>query len=214
MKLLKFNSYEDYKRIQIETNKRKLQKISTTAKELRFVANFIQKNIPEASFGLCHGVRNGYEVKQLRALLGVNVLGTEISETANQFEHVMQWDFHDVKQEWTGNVDFIYSNAWDHSYDPDAMLRSWMSCLRPNGRCFLQWTRRHTDRALRGADCFGLSFDEMIQWASKDYKVEKVKKIQEFKSFNALTLLQDIFKKGRLSIRGGKVFIVILKNKN
>ena len=177
MKLLKFDSYEEYQQIQREAYQRKLKKIWVTDKELRFIARFIQQHLPPVSFGLCHGVRNGYEVQKLRALLGVEVIGTDLGETAHQFPHVIQWDFHEIKEEWKGAVDFIYSNAWDHSYDPALMLRRWMSCLRPHGCCFLQWTRDHDVHAVREADCFGLAFDEMLDRISQDYEIEQVQEI-------------------------------------
>src|SRR3972149_6452637 len=102
MRLLTFGSYEQYVETQTQTNRRKLKKVWVTPKELRAVARYVRRHIPGASFGLCHGVRNGYEVGRLRDLLGIEVLGTEISDTANQFEHVIQWDYHEVKPEWRG----------------------------------------------------------------------------------------------------------------
>src|SRR5262249_44726855 len=110
--------------------------------------------------GVCHGVRNGWEVRKFRELLGINVLGTEISDTAKHYLGVIQWDFHRVKKEWLQNVDFIYSNALDHSYDPSFCLHQWMKCLKPTGRCFIQWTVFHSEGDIDGADCFGASFHE------------------------------------------------------
>jgi hypothetical protein len=45
-------------------------------------------------------------------------MGTEISDTAGQFPYTIQWDFHKTKAEWIDATDFIYSNCFDHSYDP------------------------------------------------------------------------------------------------
>jgi len=140
MKLLKFPTYEDYVKIQTKTNKRKLQFVWVSDKELKAISKYIQTHIPGASFGICHGVRNGYEVQKLRMLLGCEIIGTEISDTAIRMPYVIQWDFHEVKDEWINGVDFIYSNSWDHSYDPDRMLANWMRCVRQNGRSFLEWT--------------------------------------------------------------------------
>lgn len=213
MKLLKFDSYEEYTRIQTEVNKRKIDGISATDKELVFVANYVRDHLPEVAFGLCHGVRNGYEVSKLSALLGVPVIGTEISETARRFPHVIQWDFHEVREEWIGNVDFIYSNSWDHSYDPDRMLKNWMRCLRPHGRCFLQWTRGQDVHAVGEADCFGLSLEEMIHWVTKDYDLEKIKYMQTLAYGGWCRVLKSIMKKGRLGIRKRTVTILVVKNR-
>ena len=179
MKLLKFPTYEDYVKIQTKTNKRKLQFVWVSDKELKAISKYIQTHIPGASFGICHGVRNGYEVQKLRMLLGCEIIGTEISDTAIRMPYVIQWDFHEVKDEWINGVDFIYSNSWDHSYDPDRMLANWMRCVRQNGRSFLEWTAEHTDSKVRGADCFGGSLNEIIEWVNKSYKVDAVLKIKE-----------------------------------
>ena len=71
---------------------------------------------PKVSFGLCHGTRRGFEQKQIKEEFSkrgkdVNVIGTEISDTANQFESTIEWDFHNVHPDWVNNVDFIYSNS-------------------------------------------------------------------------------------------------------
>ena len=92
---------------------------------------------------MCHGTRNGSEqisFKQALKKTGheVNILGTEISDTATQFPNTIQWDFHNVKEEWKGSVCFIYSNSLDHSYDPVLCLRSWMSCIKDGGKIYLQ----------------------------------------------------------------------------
>ena len=50
--------------------------------------------------------------------INVNVLGTEISSTATNYPNTIEWDFHDVKEEWVSNVDIVYSNSIDHSYKP------------------------------------------------------------------------------------------------
>ncbi|MBK6621188.1 MAG: hypothetical protein IPG32_10020 [Saprospirales bacterium] len=51
--------------------------------------------------------------------MNCEVIGTEISDSASKFSHTIEWDFHEVKPEWIGRADFIYSNSFDHSYDPE-----------------------------------------------------------------------------------------------
>jgi len=98
-------------------------------------------------------VCSGYEVQELSRLLGIDVIGTDISPTASQFPNVLQWDFHDVKQEWIENVDFVYSNSWDHSFDLERLFKNWMECLKPSGRLFISWTPTPCC-SLRRCDCF------------------------------------------------------------
>lgn len=166
----KFVSYQKYVNAQTANNKYKLQLKPglhwITEQEMKILLAYIKKNIPQAKFGICHGVRNGWEVGKLRKL-GIEVIGTEISDTASQFKNVIQWDFHNVKPEWLNKTDFIYSNALDHSYNPEHCIRQWLKCLTPNGLCFIEWTSSH-DRAV------SWNVEEIIK------KVGTVKEIIEF----------------------------------
>jgi len=174
MKLLKYKNYDDYVKTQTEANKAKLKGVWAVKREIITISKYIKRNIPDASFGICHGVRNGWEVEIFKSVLKVNVIGTEISETASQFENVIQWDFHKIKDEWIGNVDFIYSNSWDHSYDPPYCLDQWMRCLKPTGRCFIEWSIFHSDVDVSDADCFGASIYEYQQIISRKYVIKHI----------------------------------------
>ena len=160
MELFTHLSEDRYIQAQILKNKKKLFVIASSDEELSAVALYIKTNIPAAKVGICHGVRNGYEVQQLRRLLGIEVFGTDIAPTANEFPNVIQWDFHDIKKEWIGKVDFIYSNSWDHSYDPERLFSNWMNCLRPGGGLFISWTPAHS-APVDEADCFSASLEEL-----------------------------------------------------
>ena len=208
MKVRSFDNYEQYVAVQTETNKQKLTHVWVTERELRKVAAYVRRTMPGASSGICHGVRNGYEVATFRRLLGIDVIGTEISDTATQFPNVIQWDYHDVKDEWLGRCDFIYSNSWDHSFDPNVMLERWMSCLRPTGRCFLQWTRNHMPKSIYGADCFGINYGEFIGWLGKRYVVERVIRLNKIPPSQAFTHPLRWFKYLLLPVR-----VVVVRNK-
>jgi hypothetical protein len=162
MKLGTFSSYSEYREAQIAKNLAKINAISLSDRELAIAAKYIRQMSPPATFGICHGVRNGYEVKKFRQLLKIDVIGTEISPSATRFPNVIEWDFHEVKSEWKGNVDFIYSNSWDHSYDPDLLFSRWLECLRPSGMLFIQWTAGQADVKEGDADCFGATLPELI----------------------------------------------------
>jgi SAM-dependent methyltransferase len=161
MKKLDYPSYQDYRDAQVRVNETKLESVWADRAELEWIASYVGDRVPGASFGVCHGARNGYEVEVFRELLGIEVIGTDISPTASGFPHLVQWDFHEPNPQWIGAVDFVYSNSWDHSYDFDRCLRAWMESLRPGGRCFLSWTRLHSDEGVHDADCLGLSLPEL-----------------------------------------------------
>ena len=94
--------------------------------------NVLQRtNTP--TFGLCHGVRSGWENKTLGEQLGCTVIGTEIGDKFGHPDITIQWDMHDVKDEWIGKCDVIYTNSFDHSYDPIYALKQWASCLKETG---------------------------------------------------------------------------------
>ncbi len=168
--------YERYRQIQTEGNKKKLEKVWAVEENIAFLAEYIRGRVSAPQFGLCHGTRRGKEQEWFRKYLGGDVLGTEISDTATQFPHTIQWDFHEVKPEWVDAVDFIYSNSLDHSYDPKKALDAWMRCVRPGGVCLLEHTSRHEHAT--ELDPFGASIDEMpgliAIWGEGRYRVDEI----------------------------------------
>lgn len=129
--------------------------MSGCGKETRQLWPIIFDDIYRTLIQICHGVRNGSEVAWLRNSLKIEVIGTEISDSATLFSDVIQWDFHNVKPEWIGAVDFIYSNALDHSFSPKACIAAWVSCLKAAGRLFVHWSPTHDSKhfGLNGANC-------------------------------------------------------------
>ena len=130
--------YESYVREQTKVNIKKLDFSGPDFWKISRISDHIKQNIPDYKFGICHGTRRGTEQKDFRNILGIDVIGTEISETAEQFPNTIQWDFHEVKEEWKDNTCFIFSNSLDHSYDPIKCLRAWMSCIKPGGLIYIQ----------------------------------------------------------------------------
>ena len=126
------------------------------------------ENLPAHAKAICHGIRNGAELKYFKNYLVVEIIGTEISPTATRFSDTIQWDFHDVKKEWENSFDFIYSNSFDHSYNPEHCIQQWMSCLKKDGACFLEHSL--SDVKASKLDPFGATFHGMhklINYAGK-----------------------------------------------
>lgn len=164
MKQNEVSDYPAYRSIQVEANVRKFQNIWATPVELDMVARLIREHVPGASFGLCHGARNGQEVRLLKARLGesIRVLGTDISPSANAIADMTEWDFHDLNPAWTGRTDFVYSNSWDHTYDINKLAQAWAQTLRPGGLAIIHWTRYHTEAGMNaGPDMFGCGEEEI-----------------------------------------------------
>ena len=138
--LYKYKSYDEYVKIQTKANKKKIKNTWAQPETLKLIGDYIVACIMRPTFGLCHGTRRGFEQDQLSKICGCDVLGTEISDTAGQFPNTIQWDFHEVREEWIGICDFIYSNSLDHSYDPRKALRAWLSCLKDDGILVIEWS--------------------------------------------------------------------------
>lgn len=184
MKLYKHNNYKEYVDSQIKTNKAKLNVVWVKLDEITILSEHINNNIPNIKVGICHGVRNGWEVKKLRELLNVEVIGTEISDTSKKFKHVIEWDFHEVKPEWINYFDFIYSNSFDHTYDHNLCLNRWMSCLKETGICYIHQTV--SERKISKSDCLAASKQEYIDLFNKNYKVVDMLNIFENKFIFAI----------------------------
>jgi len=154
--------FERYRQIQEARNLQKIGSVWADEKVIQVLAQFAVANLETITFGLCHGTRKGLEQQWFSQYTRAYFLGTEISRTACDFPNTIQWDFHDVKEEWVGNVDVIYSNSWDHTYDPRLCFTNWMRCLRPGGFCFLEHARDHWEDKTSIADPFGISLAELL----------------------------------------------------
>ncbi len=180
MKHFKYKSHEEYLTSQKTATERKFdpQKSWANEADLDLVANYIKRHCPKADFGICHGVRNGFETAMLRRKLGIEVIGTDLVGLAEQ-PYVVTWDFHNVPPEWIRKVDFIYSNSFDHSYDPAYCLEKWMECISPQGYCFLQWSVDHDSPEVDAVDCFSATLAEYQEMVSeKHILVETIKMVR------------------------------------
>ena len=106
--------YNSYVENQTELNILKLQNPGPPTRRLAKISEYIKEHIASLTFGICHGTRRGDEQKIFKEYLGIPVIGTEISHTAEQFPDTIQWDFHEIKKEWIDNVSFIFSNILNY----------------------------------------------------------------------------------------------------
>lgn len=189
--------YDQYRRVQEEGNKAKIDRVFVQQANIEFIAGYMRERIGQPKFGLCHGTRQGLEQKWFRDALGCEVIGTEISETGTQYPHTIRWDFHNAKPEWINQVDFIYSNSLDHSYDPEQCLRTWISCLRPGGLCFLEHTSEHEPQKATRLDPFGVELVRLpfliTKWARGQFGVRDIVKAPALKNrltFSYIVVIQ------------------------
>ncbi len=154
--LHQYKNYEEYKKIQIFHNKRKLHKVFVTKKVLNIVIREVKKNNPNKKyFALCHGTRNGFEQNYIASKMNVSIIGTDISETAKEFPLSLTWDFHKPNKQWVDKCDFIYSNSLDQSYKPKKALTTWLQQLKIGGLLFLEFADDHGPKGAGEMDPFG-----------------------------------------------------------
>lgn len=170
--------YDKYRIIQQEGNKRKIGKVFVIEENIEFLSEYIKTIIPKPQFGICHGTRCGKEQEWFRKYLGCEVIGTEISDTAANYPYTIQWDFHEVKPEWLNAADFIYSNSFDHAYDPEKCLNAWIKCLRRGGICILEHSSEHDKGESNELDPFGADIQIMpyliTKWGNGEYSVRQL----------------------------------------
>lgn len=156
--LHKYDSYEQYRDVQIRHNLRKIGNVWADERTLGLMCDELRRLLPgrDPIRGLCHGARNGFEQGFISAQPGFEAIGTDISPTAAQFERSVQWDFHDPNPEWTGRMDFVYSNSLDQSWNPRAALATWLGQLAPGGWLVIEHTDRHGPEGASEMDPFGV----------------------------------------------------------
>ncbi len=189
--------YQKYKKIQQEGNKSKLDLVWVKEENIRFICKYIKKNLNVIDFGICHGTRNGREQAFFKKYLDCKVIGTEISETADQFPDTIQWDFHEVKEEWLNATDFIYSNSLDHSYDPEKCLNNWVSCLKPGNFCIIEHSNLHEPDESGELDPFGAEITFMpyliTKWGKGNFFVREIleaPKLTENATYSSIIIVQ------------------------
>lgn len=191
-KLHKYGSYEEYVITQIGWAAGNRHGRWMEESDMKFLADYFKENFDTSTFemGICHGSKLGIENAWLQKHLGIDVWGTDLGARAHDPRYAhdkspyhdiicpvknIQWDFHNVKDEWINAVDVIYSNALDHSNDPPYCLRQWMRCVKKTGACVLEWTPWHSENHQNIGNPYGATLEEYQQLAtSNGFKVKDV----------------------------------------
>jgi len=170
--------YEHYRKIQEDGNKRKINNVWADQPTINFIADHLKSAGRPLQRGLCHGVRRGNEQKWFSERLGIDVIGTDISETAKDFPNTVQWDFHEHNPDWVGAFDFVYTNSHDHAYDPRKAIGEWVGQISAHGSVFLEHTMAHSETGANELDPFGVDprFLPFLiaRWSEGKYAVTQV----------------------------------------
>jgi SAM-dependent methyltransferase len=151
-----------YQREQEKGNRAKLDQVWTNEANLRFLCGWLRSHGSRPSFVLCHGTRNGFEQRIFHQEFDCRVIGTEISSTASQFPMTVQHDFQEVRSEWDGSADLVYSNSLDHAYDPAKALHAWVRSVKPGGYIVLDKASDSDPHGISDLDPFGISVPNLI----------------------------------------------------
>ncbi len=172
MTLYEYPDYDTYRAVQTAGNKAKLKRQFVKESHVVTLAHGLDAAIGPVSFGLCHGTRRGLEQAWFTKYLSGNalVIGTEISDTATDFPNTVQWDFHDRNPEWEGKADFVYSNSWDHAFDPARAFAAWVDSLRPGGWLLLDHTRDQSPESANALDPFGVTYERLVAMLEDQFR--------------------------------------------
>jgi len=142
MKVYQYKDYNEYVKAQTEGNKKKITWVYWKLASLEGVSDHKK----EANNILCHGTRNGAELKFFKERFpNAYVVGTEISDTATQFPMTVQHDFTIPKEEWLGKFDIVYSNSFDHTINPEKTINTWANQLSPTGTLYLEYSEEQSE---------------------------------------------------------------------
>tara|TARA_A100001234_G_scaffold181067_1_gene163723 strand:- start:39 stop:737 length:699 start_codon:yes stop_codon:yes gene_type:complete len=187
-KIYKYKNYDEYKDTQIFFNKQKINKVWADEKTLKIVSNFLKENIKSEKIkGLCHGSRNGFEQKCfINEIPNAEVIGTDISETANDYDNSIVHDFHDEKKDWIENFDFVYSNSLDQSYDPEKALNTWINQVKKDRYVIIEHSDQHGVISSGKMDPFGVEANFfpylLTEWFGHKISLKIIKSIKKNKN--------------------------------
>ena len=187
-KIHKYKNYDEYKNTQIYFNKQKINKVWADENTLKIVSNFLKESIKSEKIkGLCHGSRNGFEQKCfIQEIPNAEVIGTDISDTANNYENSIVHDFHHEKKEWIENFDFVYSNSLDQSYDPEKALNTWLNQIKKDRYIIIEHSDQHGVVSSGKMDPFGVEasfFPYLLtEWFGHKISLKIIKSIKKNKN--------------------------------
>ena len=187
-KIHKYKNYDEYKKTQIFFNKQKINKVWADEDTLKIISYFLKENIKSEKIkGLCHGSRNGFEQKCfINEIPNAEVIGTDISETANDYDNSIVHDFHDEKKDWIENFDFVYSNSLDQSYDPEKALNTWINQVKKDRYVIIEHSDQHGVISSGKMDPFGVEANFfpylLTEWFGHKISLKIIKSIKKNKN--------------------------------
>jgi trans-aconitate methyltransferase len=161
MNIYQYKSYEHYVQAQINGN---LQKEGTVWVKPETIETIVKQHDREVNAVLCHGTRAGRELNCFkRHYPNAEVVGTEISPNATNYPMTVQWDFNLPKEEWVRKFDIVYSNSFDHVFNPFGTFEVWSNQLSENGTLYVEIPTRIHNNTSTEMDPLEISIEEFEQ---------------------------------------------------
>ena len=167
MNVYEYDSYEEYVDCQKKAYKKKFQNVWAEEKNIKAICDYMRPNMPR--FGICHGTRQGYEQRWfMQYLIDCHVVGSEIG--GHDDEYTVEWDFNKENTEWVDTFDFIYSNSFDHAFNPEKTFNVWVGQVKSGGLIIFEYDRRqeHTgeiSKKWNRVDPVSMTVDELMSLA-------------------------------------------------
>lgn len=175
MRVYGYRDYDHYVEQQTLANVKKLNRCWATRDMTSTFAKHYRKFRKDPATILCHGSRNGMEVRWFgEEFPEALVLGTDISYTATKFPNQVQWDMQKENPDWIGKWDMIYTNSLDHVTDFHGTLRTIFHQLTMDGLFILDYTipRPQCNDKPTITDPLDVSYNELKQGLrGADFKV-------------------------------------------
>lgn len=174
--------YPAYSKAQTLRANRRWNMVWAKEEEIATLSSWLRETFGRPNLtGLCHGVRNGQEVRWLRHYLpDATIIGTEISPLGQQTPGVERWDFHDPNPCWRHQCNFVYSNSLDHAYDARLALTAWLEALTDDGVVLLHVNPSdffNPNPSLTAHDCYRPAKDDFEALLSELGKFDTVQRI-------------------------------------
>lgn len=164
MRVYRYRDYDHYVEQQTLANVEKLNRCWATRDMTSTFAKHYRKFRKDPATILCHGSRNGMEVRWFgEEFPAAEVLGTDISYTATKFPNQVQWDMQKENPEWINKWDLIYTNSLDHVIDFIGTLNVICNQLSDDGLFILDYTimRAECNDKPNATDPLDVSYKEL-----------------------------------------------------
>ena len=181
MTAYKYTDYAEYRKAQILGNAKKITLVFVSVDTVKKMSKFLKAYKPK--IGICHGARNGAEVKWFNKYLkNCRTIGTDISGTAALFKNMLVHDFNKATKKFVNKFDFLYSNSWDHSYCIEKTLKVWKRQIKKGGFLLLETSPKHEKLSTELDPC-RMDIEELKKCVDDNTKLKFIKKIKTEKGF-------------------------------